>query len=763
MTTPSSRIAAAVPAATACAFAMITCQVAGKAVRDALFLSSFGIDALPGMIAGASILTILAVFLASRALVKLGPGRLVPAAFGLSGVALLGIAWLAQSSARAAALGLYLQMAAFGSVLISWFWSLVSERLDPRTARRRIGGIASGGTLGGLLGGILAERVGATLGLNSMLPLLALLHFAGAVLAWSFIRGTTEPPRAAAGSRSSRSGLRVLAETPYLRDLALLVTSGTLAATFLDFVFKERAANAFEGEELLRFFGLFYTGVALLTFLVQSLLTRRLLQVGLAPTAAALPMLTAVGGIAALLLPGLPVTAIARGTENSARSSLFRSAYELFYSPLREADKRAAKTIVDVGFDRLGDAFAAGLVQLVLWSAFPDASAVLLLGAVLMSTLGIWLARRLHVGYIGKLEERLLEGEARLDLVRDPQATQEVLQTLAHLELSSVVPTLSSDDTTPTAPLEPSASRPPSHSERTPAEPTPPSPAAASGDELSRAFASLRSFDAERVQATLAAHRPLPPELVPVAVPLLGWDQVAAPVVEALREVAPAHTGQLLDALRAEDQAFAVRRRLPRILAAAPSQRCAEGLVPSLQDRRFEVRYQAGVALARIMERDAGIRFDREAILGVVLKEASVGRRVWESNRLLDAQVTGELSPFHDRAIRDRTSRSLEHVFTVLALVLPRAPLRVAFRGIHTTDPTLRGTALEYLENVLPTEVREVLWPYLPTDAEIATSAASARNLDEIVHDLMESHASIFTDLDDTGEKEARDRKQGDA
>lgn len=740
-------MAGAVPAATACAFAMITCQVAGKAVRDALFLSSFGIDALPRMIVGASLLTIVAVFFASRALVRFGPGRLVPGAFALSGGALLGIAGLAQNSERAAALGLYLQMAAFGSVLISWFWSLVSERLDPRTARRRIGGIAAGGTFGGLLGGILAERVGATLGLLPMLPALAILHFAGATLAWAFIRSTAEPRRVAGTNRSSRSGLRVLAETPYLRDLALLVTSGTLAATFLDFVFKERAAAAFAGEELLRFFGLFYTAVALLTFLVQSLLTRRLLQVGLAPTAAALPLLTAIGGLAALLVPGLPVTAVARGTENSARSSLFRSAYELFYSPLREADKRAAKTIVDVGFDRLGDAFAAGLVQLVLWSAFPDANAVLLLGAVLMSTLGIWLARRLHVGYIRKLEERLLEGEPRIDPARDPQATQEVLQTLAHLELSSVVPALTSDDATPAVAPGPSATPPASSAaeRQTGGDSALPAPR----DELAAAFVELRSFDADRVRAALAAQSPLPPELVPVVVPLLGWDEVSATVVDALRRVAPAHAGQLLDALGAEEQAFAVRRRLPRVLASAPSQRCADGLLPALRDRRFEVRYQAGVALARMMERDAKIRFDREAILAIVLQEASVGRRVWESNRLLDAQITGERSPFQDQAIRDRTSRSLEHVFTVLALVLPRAPLRVAFRGIHSTDPTLRGTALEYLENVLPSEVRDVLWPYLPTDTENASSAAAGRDLDEIVHDLMESHASIFTELEE--------------
>jgi hypothetical protein len=67
---------------------------------------------------------------------------------------------------------------------------------------------------------------------------------------------------------------------------------------------------------------------------------------------------------------------------------------------------------------------------------------------------------------------------------------------------------------------------------------------------------------------------------------------------------------------------------------------------------------------------------------------ASANTHAWESRRLLDA-----------------------HVFTPLALVLPTEPLRIAFRGWHTDDPALRGTALEYLENVLPHQIRDRLWP----------------------------------------------------
>ena len=55
------------------------------------------------------------------------------------------------------------------------------------------------------------------------------------------------------------------------------------------------------------------------------------------------------------------------------------------------------------------------------------------------------------------------------------------------------------------------------------------------------------------------------------------------------------------------------------------------------------------------------------------------------------------------------------HVFTILSLVLPAAPLRIAFRGLRSHDPGLRGTALEYLGGILPPAIRERSWPFLET------------------------------------------------
>ena len=52
-------------------------------------------------------------------------------------------------------------------------------------------------------------------------------------------------------------------------------------------------------------------------------------------------------------------------------------------------------------------------------------------------------------------------------------------------------------------------------------------------------------------------------------------------------------------------------------------------------------------------------------------------------------------------------------MFTLLTLVLPAQPLQIAFRNLHSEDVHLRGTALEYLDAVLPARIRDLLWPHL--------------------------------------------------
>jgi ATP:ADP antiporter, AAA family len=211
--------------------------------------------------------------------------------------------------------------------------------------------------------------------------------------------------------------------------------------------------------------------------------------------------------------------------------------------------------------------------------------------------------------------------------------------------------------------------------------------------------------------------------------------------------VAEEHVGQLTDALIDPNQPFAVRRRLARVFSVCVSQRAADGLLLGLDDLRFEVRFQCGRSLGAIREKNLRVRIEAVRVFDVVRREVAVGHPVWQSHRLLD-RVHDEDRSFVDEFLRDRADQSLAHVFALLALVLPTAPLQIAYRGLHTSDANLRGTALEYLESVLPPDIRRRLWPFLG-DAPAGVVAADGRAREEVLNDLLRSNESILMNLEE--------------
>ena len=217
--------------ATASAVMIIAFQVAGKAVRDAFFLSNYDVTLLPVMLVAASAFSIVTVLLTGRAMSSLTPARFVPLAFLSSALLLLAEWQLSQGFPKVASVAVYFHIAALGGVLVSGFWSIVNERFDPRTAKKRVSWIGAGGAMGGLLGGVLAERVGASLSLSSMFPILSLIHLlcAGLLIGLSLPeigRRHSERTTRKESSTTTLSGLQTLKSVPYLRNLALLVFFG---------------------------------------------------------------------------------------------------------------------------------------------------------------------------------------------------------------------------------------------------------------------------------------------------------------------------------------------------------------------------------------------------------------------------------------------------------------------------------------------------------------------------------------------------------
>jgi len=715
--------------------AAVTAQfVSGKAVRDALFLTSLDITALPTMLLVTSAFSIALVIANARAARSAGPGTWVPATFAASGVLFL-IEWALRSQAPlATAVAVYLHISAAGPILASGFWLIASERFDPHTAKRRYGHIAAAGTLGGLVSALATERVAALFGVPAMLPLLALLQFCSA---W-FVRQTAlcavDGSAFAASDEDTvaaprRSALRVLHEAPYLRNLAWLVLLGTTSAALVDYLFKAQAIEAFgRGDNLLRFFALYYAATSVLAFALQTSASRMVLErFGLAVSAGTPAGALLAGSVVSLVAPGFGSLLVARGGESVFRSSFFRAGYELFYTPIPADEKRAAKTLIDVGFDRLGDGVGGGAVRLAILLAPASQSSAILSLAIMCSAGALWAASRLNRGYLGTLASSLVDLSRRAGA--DPID--------AKTTVSGIRPPwlIGRDGAEPLT----------SHARHTEGTSARPMIDPASLEPEVRDILGLRSRDRRRVVEVLSREDGLTAGLVPHAITLLAWDQVADHALFALRKVAEERIGQLVDALLDPNQDFAVRRRLARVFSVCVSQRAASGLMFGLDDPRFDVRFQSARSLAAIIEKNPLVQIDSAQIFAVVLREVAVGRGVWESRRLLDGADESNRPTTLDEFVRTRAGESLAHVFTLLSLVLPREPLQIAFRSLYTEDEQLQGTALEYLESVLPPAIRQRLWPFI----ERRAVARSARPREEVMAELLRSNHSITLNLEE--------------
>ncbi len=707
--------------------------IAGKATRDALYLAHLDVTTLPVMVIATAVVSILLIIASSRSLRTIAPGTFVPVTFVVSAALFLGSWFLLEWAPNLAAQVVYLQISGLGPMLGSGFWLIATERFDPHTARLNFGRIAGVGILTGLVAALVTERIGATIGIAAMLPLLAALNL---ISAWQ-IRRLAGPkvltihdkamemaPDLAA--TSPRSGLKVLANAPYLRNLAALVLLGTIAATLVDYVFKVEAVEAFgRGDALLQFFALYYAAVSLVAFVVQSVSAPLVLEkLGLAITTATPSLALVVGGLGGLVFPGLGGALVARAGESTLRSSLFKTGYEIFFTPIASHDKRAAKSIIDVGFDRLGDAVGGGLIRLLIMLPSASQYAALMGAAIGCSAVAVAVAQRLSRGYIHTLERSLLDRAVELELSDVGDITTRTVM-MRTIRAPRPVVTRPQDETTLTT----STARIPT----------------SGSDPEVREILALRSRNRDAILPVLRSEEGLPGSLIPHVIPLLAWDPVAEDAVRALRKVAEERVGELVDALLDPNQPFASRRRLARVFSVCVSQRAVDGVLLGLEDLRFEVRFQCGRSLAAILEKNPRLRIDKERIFDVVRREVAVGRPVWESHRLLDT-VEADARSFVDEFLKDRAGQSLAHAFTLLSLVLPTAPLQIAYRGLHTDDPSLRGTALEYLEGVLPPDIRDRLWPFLSGRPK---KPSDSRARDEILADLLRSNESIMLNLEE--------------
>jgi ATP/ADP translocase len=727
------------------AFLVIAFLILARSLRESIYITVFPVESLPYVVASVALLSVPSVGLFARQLSRHEPRRVLVGTVVIIAAG-LAVLWPFATRLPAAVVVFYLWTALGALLLTSGFWIVTAEYFPVRGAKRLYGLIGAGGTAGAMVMGNSISWLLGRLSIASLVPVLIalLLAFLAVQLLLPAMAGGLGIGDVVEDSRERRpsairEGLTLVWQTPHLRTIALIVASATVASTLVDYQFKELARGILTTkEQLAGFFGAFYGWTGAIALVIQLLVSARFLaRAGIAVTIAVLPTVLLLGSTALFLLPGLLVATLVRGADSSLRKSLHRSVLEVLYVPIPSALRRKTKTFIDSVVDAGAEGLGAAIV--FLWVTLPGfPSHYLSLFVMVVAGFFIYQSRRMERSYRRTISDQLVEGGvpgpegvARLD--------QSLLMsaTFTEVDIRSALAEIRADAGAGSAPMAtPEASE--IGGRDGPAEWFAGTAGAAEAllERLSSRSPVEVASALDEIDVWTEAH-------IPALIRLLARDAFSRRVISILAEMGDLPTAYLAAELGNEAGDFVIRRRVPRVFAASGGDDADSSLLDALTAGRFEIRYRAASALVR--RRRAGLpesdRNRRKIVWSAVRRELDRDQPVWELQRLLDEWESDD-DLVSGRA-QHRGQLSLKHTFRLVSLILDQDAVRAAYQGIVSDDDRLLSLALEYLEQVLPKDVKDRLWPFIGDLTERQREKA-IRPLGEVVEDLVKTEATLF-------------------
>jgi ATP:ADP antiporter, AAA family len=218
-------------------------------------------------------------------------------------------------------------------------------------------------------------------------------------------------------------------------------------------------------------------------------------------------------------------------------------------------------------------------------------------------------------------------------------------------------------------------------------------------------------------QAVRSAYRAATEELIPPLMIVLGRADLAEEAAEALARLGNRVVPTLSHALRSEEVPIEVRRELPSVLLRIGTSEAEQALVSSLLESDGTVRHRVIASLNKLRAVRPDIRIDPSVLELLLAAEIAGHYRSYQVLGPLEVQFKRQDAVID--ALRHSMEQELERIFRLMALLLPQAGLHDAYVGVRSSNPTVRANALEFLDNVLKPELRQVLVPLLDSHVTV--------------------------------------------
>lgn len=355
--------------------ALLAASYVLRPLRDALGIHG-GVHTYPWLFTGTFVATLVLYPLLAAVASRTTRTRFAVVTYGLVMLGLLVFHLLVERDPKSQALAraFFIWVSVFNVLLVSTFWSVMTDVFSNEQGRRLFGPIAAGGTAGALLGPLLAGTLVSGIGVPGLLLVAAgLISLTIACVVALRRAGRGGGDRAARPvsdlpiGGTTLDGLKRVARSRYLLGIAgyivLLTATATIAYFQQGWIVQHVIPDTESRTELFATLDLVTNG---LTLLIQVVLTRWLLaHVGLSRVLAILPILTAIGFAGLAAAPILGVFALFQVVRRAGDYGIARPAREVLFTVVPREDKFKAKNVVDVVVYRASDAAFAWLTLLL--------------------------------------------------------------------------------------------------------------------------------------------------------------------------------------------------------------------------------------------------------------------------------------------------------------------------------------------------------------------------------------------------------------
>jgi HEAT repeat protein len=221
--------------------------------------------------------------------------------------------------------------------------------------------------------------------------------------------------------------------------------------------------------------------------------------------------------------------------------------------------------------------------------------------------------------------------------------------------------------------------------------------------------------------------------------PLIGEliDRVDEPaltdhIATALAAFGDRIVGTLRDYLVDGEMRAEVRREIPKILEAIGSRAAQEVLTESVLDRDVVLRYHTIAALNRLGQAHPARATDRKLIESVLAAEIMGHYRSYQVMGTLGGALAGSLNdPANplDHGLRESMEKESERIFRLLKILYPQYDLHSAYVSMQSDDPIVHDNAVEFMDSVLPPEVRALIIPLFDREVSVGERIAAANRM----------------------------------